>query len=243
MTAIYDTIGVDYAQLRKPDPRIGAYIDAALGVADTVLNVGAGTGSYEPAGRCVTALEPSAEMIGQRTAGSAHCIQGCAEALPFGDRSFDASMAVLTVHHWADKAKGLSEMRRVTHGPVVVLTFDPAHRDNWLLDYFPEFATLDEAQMPAIADYAAWLGAVDIVPVPIPHDCSDGFLYAFWRRPRAYLDSRLRAGMSSFWAIDDPAPGLERLERDLETGAWTERYRHLLTHDARDLGYRLVIAH
>ena len=240
MAALYDTIGVDYANLRKPDPRIAAQIEAALGPARTVLNVGAGAGSYEPGDREVTAVEPSLEMIRQRSSGSAPVVQACAESLPFADDSFDAAMAILTVHHWADKARGLAEMRRVSRGPVVLLTFDPAHRGNWLADYLPELIDLDERIMPPMSDYQRWLGAVGIEPVPIPHDCSDGFLYAYWRRPRAYLDPRIRAAMSSFWVIGGVDEGLQRLEDDLNSGLWHDRYGHLLGLGAIDAGYRLV---
>ena len=242
MPAIYDAIGVDYANLRKPDPRIAAYIHAALGDAKTVLNVGAGAGSYEPVDRQITAVEPSAEMIRQRSEGAAPAIQGSAEALSFADDSFDAAMAILTVHHWTDKAKGLTEMRRVSRGPVVLLTFDPAHRGCWLTDYLPELVTLDEGQMPVIADYARWLGPVTTLPVPIPHDCSDGFLYAYWRRPHAYLDPRIRKGMSSFWKIAGAEAALERLAADLDSGAWEARYGNLMELDAIDAGYRLVVS-
>lgn len=241
--AFYDTIGIDYAQLRKPDPRIAAVIHAALRRAQTILNVGAGAGSYEPEDCAVTALEPSIEMIRQRPAGSrATVVQGHAEALPFDDKSFDAAMAILTIHHWTDQAKGLAEMRRVTRGPVVLLTYDPAFRDFWLLDYLPELATLDEGQMPPISAYADWLGPVAITPVPIPHDCTDGFLAAYWRRPAAYLDPRIRAAMSSFHALGDVSEALARLQGDLESGAWTERYGALATLEARDCGYRLVVS-
>ena len=237
MHASYDTIGINYSDLRKPDARIEAAIGRALGSAKTVLNVGAGAGSYEPAD---TAVEPSIELIRQRKATAAPVIQGHAEDLPFDDKSFDASMAILTVHHWSDKEKGLKEMRRVTRGPVVLLTFDPAYRGQWLTDYIPELVTLDDAQMPRMTDYEKWLGSVEISAVPIPHDCTDGFLYAYWRRPAAYLDPRIRTGMSSFWKIDNVAEGLERLESDLDSGAWAERYSDLLELDACDLGYRLV---
>jgi SAM-dependent methyltransferase len=240
--AKYDTIGVDYADLRKPEPRIAALIDRALGQARTVVNVGAGTGSYEPTDRDVTAVEPSAEQIRQRPAIAAPAIQGHAEALPFADKSFDAAMAVLTVHHWSDQAKGMAEMRRVSRGPIVLLTFDPAQRGNWLGDYLPGLAELDDVQMPPLSAYEAWLGAVEIMPVPVPHDCADGFLYAYWRRPHAYLDPRIRRGMSSFWALEGADAGLVRLERDLASGAWEARYGHLLAQDSCDLGYRLVVA-
>ncbi|MFN0264806.1 class I SAM-dependent methyltransferase [Tepidamorphus sp. 3E244] len=239
---LYDTIGVGYAQLRKPDPRIAAQIDAALGEATRVLNVGAGTGSYEPQGRAVTALEPSAKMIAQRPAGSAPAVQGCAEGLPFADNSFDAAMAVLTVHHWTDKARGFAEMRRVSRGRVVVLTYDPAFRDFWLLDYFPALAELDEGHMPQLADFGRWLGPVTVSPVPVPHDCTDGFLAAYWRRPRAYLDERVRSAMSPFWALGDISSELASLSSDIDSGVWETRYGHLLALGARDCGYRLVVA-
>ena len=241
MATSYDTIGVSYSDLRKPDARIETVISNALGSAETVLNVGAGTGSYEPGGRAVTAIEPSAEMISQRDASAAPVIQGYAEDLPFDDNSFDASMAILTVHHWTDKQKGLNEMRRVTRGPVVVLTYDPAFRAFWLLDYFPELVALDEGQMPKLTDYTRWLGPVAISPVPIPHDCTDGFLSAYWRRPAAYLDPEIRAAMSSFWKVGDVSGALNRLEKDLESGAWAQRNSHLLELDACDCGYRLVV--
>lgn len=241
MSRVYDTIGVNYAELRKPDPRIGAAIAAALGAAESVLNVGAGAGSYEPLDRQVTALEPSAEMIGQRPPSSAPVVQGRAEALPFAEGGFDAVMAVLTVHHWSDQARGLAELRRVARDRVVILTYDPAFRDFWLLDYLPELAALDEAQMPPIPDYERWLGPVEVAPVPIPHDCVDGFLSAYWRRPAAYLDPRIRAAMSSFWALGDVSEPLGRLQRDLDNGVWARRYGHLLERAARDCGYRLVM--
>lgn len=241
MVSRYDRIGVNYSDLRKPDPRIAAFIEAALGGAETVLNVGAGTGSYEPAGREVTALEPSIEMIRQRRAPAAALVQGRAEDLPFGDASFDASMAILTVHHWSDQGRGLAEMRRVTRGPIVILTYDPAFRGFWLADYIPELVTLDEAQMPRMGDYEHRLGPVAVSPVPIPHDCTDGFLCAYWRRPAAYLDRRIRAAISSFWALGDVSEALARLERDLESGAWAERHGELLALDSRDCGYRLVV--
>ena len=241
MPALYDQIGVDYANLRRPDPRIQAALDACLGDARTVLNVGAGAGSYEPAGRDVTALEPSAEMIAQRPPGAAPAILGAAERLPFPDASFDAAMAVLTVHHWTDKPAGLAELCRVTRGPIVIMTFDPAHRGSWLTDYLPQLRELDAGQFPPMEDYARMLGAVDILTLPIPADCLDGFLYAYWRRPAAYIDPRIRKGISSFWLLDNLGAGLARLDQDLASGAWHARYGHLLDQDAFDAGYRIVV--
>ena len=233
MESLYDTIGLDYANLRRPDPRIAERIEAALGDAICVVNVGAGAGSYEPANRRVTAVEPSAEMI---------AFLAAAEDLPFEDNTFDAAMAVLTIHHWADKAKGVAEMRRVARGKLVFLTYDPAVRSFWLLDYFPALAALDEGQMPTMADFERWLAPVSITPVPIPHDCTDGFLAAYWRRPAAYLEAKVRAAMSSFWAIGDLTEGLTRLEGDLESGAWARRHADLADLDALDCGYRLVVS-
>lgn len=241
MTALYDTIGIDYAQLRKPDPRIAAQIERALGSAQTVLNVGAGAGSYEPANRAVTALEPSAEMIRQRPAGAAPAVQGSAGEIPFPDQSFDAVMGVLTIHHWPDQQQGIREMCRVARERVVLLTFDPSARP-WLTDYLPELAALDEAAMPSIEMLADWLGPVAIETVLVPHDCSDGFLYAYWRRPAAYLDPRIRKGSSSFWKIEQAEAGFARLSEDLASGAWEQRYGALLAEDSYDAGYRLVVS-
>ena len=240
MRAVYDSIGLNYSDLRKPDFRIEKLILNSLGTAKTVLNVGAGTGSYEPTDRSVTAIEPSIEMIQQRRPSAAHVIQGSAEDLPFDDSSFDAAMAVLTVHHWTDKEKGLREVRRVTRGPIVILTFDPLHQSYWLADYFPELVKLDEAQMPMMTDYEKWLGPVEITPVLIPHDCADGFQCAYWRRPAAYLDAKVRAAMSSFHTMDNVTAGLEKLENDLKSGAWANKYSDLLELDEHDFGYRLI---
>lgn len=168
MAARYDTIGINYEQLRKPDHRIAGQIKRALGTASTVLNVGAGTGSYEPADRIVTAVEPSIEMIRKRKPSAAPVVQASADNLPFDDQSFDAAMAILTIHHWPDKAAGLREIRRVTRGPIVLLTFDPSHRP-WLTEYLPELAALDERQMPEMSHYADWLGPVTIEPVLVCH--------------------------------------------------------------------------
>lgn len=242
MPSDYDIIGFNYSQLRRPDPRIAARIDEALGSARTVLNVGAGTGSYEPRGRQVTAVEPSLEMIRQRPQARARVVHARAEDLPFGADSFDAAMAVLTVHHWSNPGQGLREMRRVTRGPIAILTYDPAFRGFWLADYIPELVALDEERMPRITEYEKWLGNVSMSRVPIPHDCEDGFLCAYWRRPEAYLDPRIRAAMSSFWAVGDVSGAFRQLDEDLRSGAWADRHRDLLAQEELDLGYRLVLA-
>ncbi|BBB13986.1 class I SAM-dependent methyltransferase [Sphingopyxis sp. FD7] len=240
MTALYDSIGLNYADLRKPDPRIASAIMGALCDCRSVVNVGAGTGSYEPTDRQVVAVEPSIDMIRKRVINAVPAVQASAEKLPFDNNSFDAAMAILTVHHWRDKPSGLRELRRVARGRVVLLTFDPASRP-WLTDYLPELAALDEAQMPSLDDYEKYLGPVRTEPLLIPHDCSDGFLYAYWRRPQAYLDPRLRSGSSSFWALPDVSRGIARLSHDLETGEWARRYANLLESDVYDAGYRLVV--
>jgi SAM-dependent methyltransferase len=239
MPALYDRIGDGYAGLRRSDPRIAARLIAALGPPAPLLNLGAGTGNYEPEDRWVVAVEPSVEMIRQRPAKAAPAVRAVAQALPFADGAFAAGLAVLTVHHWPDPVAGLRELRRVVRGRIVILTFDPAARP-WLTDYVPGLAALDEAQMPTLEVYQAALGPVRITPLAIPHDCTDGFLYAYWRRPEAYLDPRLRSGSSSFRALADAGGGLERLREDLANGAWDRRYSVLRGLDSYDAGYRLI---
>lgn len=237
----YDTIGINYSALRKPDPRIAGLIHQALGTAGAVLNVGAGTGSYEPTDRSVTAVEPSSQMIRQRPKSAARAIQASSENLPFEDNAFDASMAILTVHHWADKNQGLQEMRRVTTGPIVLLSAEPSFKDFWLSHYIPEFVALEESQMPTMSDLEQSLGPIDVTPVLIPHDCVDGFFSAYWRRPGAYLDDKIRAVMSPFWLMGDVSAQLQTLRDDLDSGQWARKYGHLLELDALDCGYRLVV--
>ena len=241
MSAFYDIIGIDYSNLRRPDPRIAEAIHAHLEGAASVLNVGAGAGSYEPTHLKVTAVEPSAEMIQQRPEGDAVAVQAVVEDLPFEDKSFDASMAILTVHHWSDVRKGLREMRRVTRGKIIILTFDPLASNFWLLDYLPELGTLDQQQMPSMADFEAVLGPVQRFAVPIPHDCTDGMLCAYWRRPAAYLDPKVRRSMSSFWKIGDVTEPLERLKDDLQSGEWERKYSRFLDQESCDFGYHLVV--
>lgn len=242
----YDRIGETYGTTRRPDPRIAAQIETALGAAVSVVNVGAGTGSYEPRDRRVLAVEPSSIMLRQRAPGSAPAVQALAEALPFPDRSFEAATAILTVHHWSDQRRGLAELRRVASRRVVVLTSDLRFLEwFWLTrDYFPAIAALDAERVMPLDELARGFGGATVVPVPIPHDCTDGFTRAFWRRPDAYLDPGIRAGMSTFALIDEAEreEGLHRLAADLASGAWAKRNGHLLDLDELDLGYRLVVA-
>jgi SAM-dependent methyltransferase len=240
----YDRIGVGYRPVRQPDPRIAARLEAALGDARTVVNVGAGTGSYEPAGREVTAVEPSRVMIDQRPAGAAPVVQASAEALPFEDDSFDAAMAVVTIHHWADPAAGLTEMVRVARGRVAVLSFDPAPMTSmWLGDYFPRALEIHEESMPAIAAVKAALGpGAEVEAIPMPSLCTDGFFCALWDRPELQLDPEVRRA-SSVWHVMSPEEierGLAALRADLESGAWDRRHGHLREAPELDVGMRLI---
>jgi SAM-dependent methyltransferase len=244
VAARYDAIGRTYSATRATDPRVAARIWAALGDARTVVNVGAGTGSYEPSDRAVTAVEPSAVMIAQRPPDAAPAVQASAEALPFADASFDAAMAVLTLHHWSDWHGGCAELRRVARDRVVVFSWDPACAGRMWLgpEYLPDLVDEDVASFPSLADQAAALGA-DGEVVPIPWDCRDGFFSAFWRRPEAYLDPAVRAGISILAKRNEAelADGLARLRADLDSGAWARRHADLLQRDALDLGYRLLV--
>lgn len=243
--AVYDSIGHGYAQQRRPDPRIAAQLLAALGAARSVLNVGAGAGSYEPLDRRVIAVEPSAVMIAQRSPDAAPALRARAESLPFRALEFDAVTAFLTLHHWTELAEGLAECVRVARDRVVLLTWDPDANAFWLIqEYLPAFAEADRKQFPPMSAYAGAFGPaarVAVAPVPVPRNCIDGFLGAYWARPAAYLDPVVQAGISSF-ARPGAEAGLERLRADLTSGAWHARHGHLLDMEALDLGYRLVIA-
>jgi len=241
----YDTLGIDYSRTRRPDPRIAERINRALDDSLSVVNVGAGTGSYEPRDRRVLSVEPSAVMIRQRPAGTAPVIQAAAEDLPLRDGAVEAALAILTVHHWTDKGRGLAEMRRVARRRVVILAWDQEIWESfWLLrDYFPA-SDIDRRRALAIADITSVLGPSEIIPVTIPHDCVDGFHGAFWRRPEAYLDPRVRAGISTYATMPaaELESGLGRLAADLRSGEWKARHRELLDLDEIDLGYRLIVA-
>lgn len=240
---LYDRIGRGYAKYRRPDPRIASAIASALSGAQKVLNVGAGTGSYEPAAVWLVSVEPSAEMIRQRPATSALIVRGVAESLPFPDSSFDASIALLTIHHWADWKRGLLELKRCAVDRIVLFTWDPEHAGFWLVqDYFPEIVAMDADLFPSLHELESVLGPLAVQPVPIPADCTDGFLGAYWRRPERYLDREARGAISAFAKVSELESGLEELRRDLANGTWAERYRHILDLPALDVGYRLVIA-
>jgi SAM-dependent methyltransferase len=242
MRSLYDSIGGGYTAVRREDPRIAARIRAALGDARTVVNVGAGTGAYEPEDLEVIAVEPSEVMIAQRPEGAAPVVRAVAEKLPFEDGSFDVAMGVLTDHHWTDHERGLSELRRVARR-VVLFSWEPPPHDMWVAsEYFPCFEEL-VPEGYSIETTAERLGGARIEPVPIPHDCLDGFFHAYWRRPQAYLDPDARAGISVFALIDEGCVerGLARLAADLESGAWERRHADLLELAELDCGYRLVV--
>ncbi|MCZ4410539.1 class I SAM-dependent methyltransferase [Cryomorphaceae bacterium 1068] len=240
--SLYDRIGINYSDLRKPDPRIEATIWKEIGDAKTILNIGAGAGSYEPPQRNLTAVEPSATMIAQRPEGAAPVVQASAEDLPFGLNEFDLSMAMLTLHHWKDMAKGLEEMKRVSRRQLL-LTWDPHHAGCWLAqDYFPEILAIDRAIFPSFEEIEKHLGPMKRIPVPIPHDCTDGFAYAYWRRPEAYLLPEVRQAISTFTKIKETESGLSKLREDLESGNWEKRYGFLKNRDALDSGYAVLVS-
>jgi SAM-dependent methyltransferase len=246
----YDEIGRSYTATRREDPRLAAAIWGALGDARTVLNVGAGAGAYEPRDRQVLALEPSEVMIAQRPEGAAPVMRGTAESIPLRDDSVDAAMAVLSDHHWRDRRAGVSEMRRVARKRIVLFNIDPSHfAKYWFAsEYLPESMELVAPgyRRPGIWDreLRMLLGMIRIEPVPIPHDCADGFFGAYWRRPELLLDPAVRAGISVFSRLDpaDVQRAIEMLRADLESGAWHDRHAELLRLEELDLGYRLVIA-
>jgi SAM-dependent methyltransferase len=244
----YDAIGTGYAETRREDPRIAALIHAALGDARTVVNVGAGAGSYEPRDRQVIPIEPSEVMIAQRDPSLPAAIRGAAYPLPLEDRSVDAAMAVLTIHHWdADQERGVREMRRVARGPVVILTFDvEVGARMWLIaDYFPEVAELDRLTVPPPERIAEWLGGeVAIREVPCFRNTPDWSLGSFWAHPERVLDARARNATSGFARMPQPVVDriVEAVERDLRDGTWDARHGDLRELDKYDVGYRLVVS-
>jgi SAM-dependent methyltransferase len=245
MVTLYDEIGTGYALGRRTDPRWMAAITAALGTARTIVDVGAGTGSYEPGGgRTVLAMEPSVAMIRQRDSAAAPVVRAVAEALPLCANAVDAVLAVLTVHHWTDWRRGLAELRRVA-ALRVVLAYDTArHSAFWFVrEYVPEIADL-ELDRPSAQDIADELGADSVTPLPLPWDFTDGVFPAYWRRPAAYLDPRVRQNCSALAQTDPGAVrrGVERLRRDLDSGRWQERHRELLGLDEWDAGFRLIVS-
>jgi SAM-dependent methyltransferase len=242
--AAYDRIGRGFGDVRRPDPRIAKAIWAALGDASSVINVGAGAGSYEPSDREVIAVEPSALMIAQRPRDAAPAIQAAAEQLPLADQAVDAGMAVLSLQHWTDVEQGLRELTRVVRRRVVLVTMDVEVLGRlWIIgDYLPETLADHAAAFPSIARLLELLPGASAAPIPVPRDCSDGFMAAFWGRPEAYLDAAIRAATSPWHqlapAIVDRA--LNRLQRDLASGEWDRRHGELRAQRELDVGLRLV---
>jgi SAM-dependent methyltransferase len=241
----YPAFAVDYASVRRPDPRIGTQLHAALGSARKVINVGAGTGSYEPTDRHVVAVEPSAEMRAKRDPSLPPAIAAVADALPFDDDSFDAALAVLTVHHWPDLEAGLAEMRRVTRGPVVIMTADPeALGDLWVSEYSPEFHAEEARRYPSLERIAAGLGGeLTVRPLLIPFDCRDGFADSFYGRPEAMLEPAVRRAQSAWSFVDAAAQSrfVESLSADLDSGIWDDRHGHLRTQPEYVGSMRIVV--
>lgn len=243
--ANYGVIGSGYVNYRQPEPRIADLILRALGDASSVLNVGAGAGSYEPIDRAVTAVEPSESMRAQRPAHLSCAIDAVAGALPFADKSFDAGMATFTVHQWPDLKAGLAEMRRVTRGPIAILSCDPDELDRfWLNDYAPETIAVEAVRYPRIDAIVEALGGnAEVLPVPIPLDCSDGFGEAYYGRPERLLDPGARLANSA-WSFVDASVGdrfVADLARDLESGDWDRRYGHLRTQPEFDGSLKLIV--
>jgi SAM-dependent methyltransferase len=242
---LYDSISSTYTDTRREDERVAARIHGAIGSAERVINVGAGTGNYEPRDRLVVGVEPSSEMISKRPPGTGPAVRAVAEALPFRSDSFDVATATLTLHHWQDRRQGMTEMRRVAPRQVILL-FDPAETYRfWAIDYWPTALSLPSEQTPPTPkDVAEVLNVIDVQPVAIPIDCRDGFGAAFWGRPEAYLDSDVQQGMS--WLAQLPrsvlAEGSARLDTDLRSGDWDRRYGQLRDLPELDVGYRLVTA-
>lgn len=238
---VYDEIGAGYARYRRPDPRIQAQIGDALGDARTVCNVGAGAGSYEPPDRTVVAVEPARRMLAQRARPG---VRAVAEALPFAAGAFDAALATLTVHHWHDLDAGLAELRRIAPRRVL-LVFDPDPHDTfWLVrDYLPEIQAMDR-EAPSIARIVAAFGDARVETIPVPWDCTDGFLAAYWRRPERYLEPDVRACISGIARLEPgiAARGIAALREDLESGRWHARHADLLAREAMDWGYRLIVS-
>lgn len=242
----YDACAPSYPSQRRADPRIAAHVDAALGDARTVVNVGAGAGSYEPLERHVIAIEPSAGMRAQRPPHLAPAIDATAERLPLDEDSIDAAMAIITIHHWSDPIAGLREMRRVARGPVVVLTFeiDVLARFWMISDYLPEALADDRERFPTIEAILGALGGGEVQPIPIPSDCTDGFFESHYAKPEAYLDPQVRAAQSVWSRLP---PGVEQraidaLTADLRSGEWDRRHGYLRTQPAYEGGLRLVIS-
>ena len=241
MKATYDHIGKGYSSNRKSDPKIALQVFSKLIGAKKILNIGAGTGSYEPKNVNLIAVEPSAEMIAQRSSAAHPVIQAIAEELPFEANSFSHTMTVLSMHHWTDRKKAFNEINRVTSDAFVAVTWNPESKPFWLTrDYFPEIFEADKKIFPTPSDFEECFDDVQIAPLLIPENCMDGFLAAYWKRPEAYLNPELRKSISTFGKLNDCSIGLERLEKDISSGDWEKKNRSILDSSALDVGYIIV---
>ncbi|MCI5106901.1 MAG: class I SAM-dependent methyltransferase [Pseudomonadales bacterium] len=239
----YNQSGKHYNTGRRTDPRIAARLWQQLDLRQSILNIGAGSGSYEPANCSLVAVEPSAIMLAQRSPGSGPAVQAVAEQLPFADQAFHQVMTVLSMHHWPDQQRAFEEIRRIGRSRFVALSWDPDCEPFWLTrDYFPEIIAMDRKIFPGLQQLQNCFARVEIETLPIPADCEDGFFAAYWKRPEAYLDKRVRDCMSTFARIQNPDKGLKRLAKDLESGAWQQRNSDLMQRQELDAGYRLLIA-
>jgi len=241
MSIDYDTLSDPYHHHRVPDIRIAARIWVHTRDNQHLLNVGAGMGAYEPENCAVVALEPSLEMVTKRKQSAATMVQGFAENLPFKDHTFQVAMGILTIHHWADISTGLHEMLRVSQKKIILFTWIGYDDDFWLEDYIPDLRGVDQKLFPSLKELEAILGRISVEKIEIPHDCTDGFMCAYWRRPEAYLDANVRKAISTFSRIPDVQKELEKLRQDISDGSWRKKYHHLLDKESLDLGYRLVV--
>ncbi len=242
MTALFDNIGKTYASVRQPDPRIAAQIRRPLAGAESILNIGAGTGAYEPDHPKLIALEPSQTMIDQRRQSAWRLIRGFAEAIPLDDDAVSHVMTVLSMHHWSNRAQAFAEIRRVCRERLVIVSWDPAAEPFWLTrDYFPEIHARDLEIFPTMEELETAFGPLNVSPLMIPADCRDGFLGAYWQRPEAYLNDDIRNNMSTFLTISNLADGIESLRADLDSGRWRQRNAGLLDRETFDIGYRLIV--
>ena len=243
MDAIYDDIGNNYSVTRGTDPKIAKQLYTELQGATRIVNIGAGTGSYEPENMELVAVEPSSVMISQRKVGSHRVEQAFAENLPFENSSFSHAMTVLSMHHWQDRARAFQEINRVATEKFVAITWDPQAEPFWLTrDYFPEIYEMDKGIFPDLKELNQYFDEVTMRPLQIPSDCQDGFLTAFWKRPEAYLSSKVRQAMSPFSKIKNLSKGLQKLEDDLASGAWASKNHAILGASYLDVGYRIISA-
>ena len=240
-TVKYDNIGIDYAKQRKSDPRIATQIFDRLKNATKVVNIGAGSGSYEPKNINLIAVEPSIEMINQRATNAHPVIQGYAESLPFPDKSFSHALTILSMHHWSDRDKAFKEINRITTEMFIAVSWNPEADPFWLTkDYFPEVYDLDKTIFPNLDELKDYFDDVEMTPLLIPEDCIDGFLAAYWKRPLSYLDQKVRNSISSFSKFKDLDKRLNKLDSDVKNGIWSKTNASILMNTKLDAGYVII---